>query len=243
MRELTLSCERIREADRLAVERFAMPSLLLMENAARNAANVLSSFGALGTTLVCCGRGANGGDGFAIARHLQRMGGDVEILLVADERAIEGDAKVNLDIAKAAGIPIVDARSPAELSRFESLVHSDWIVDALLGTGTKGAPRPPYDELIRRMNASRARRFAVDLPSGLDAESGVPADPTVDADVTVTFFAKKIGFDADAAREKLGRLFVVDIGEPAALRALFATPPANGSVEASASPARPAKPA
>lgn len=227
MRELTLPCDRIREADRLAVERFAMPSLLLMENAARNAANVLASYwpleshGSRGRTLVCCGRGANGGDGFAIARHLERMGSDVTILLAAEETSVEGDAEVNLGIAKAAGIPIVDARIPGELSRIDSLTETDWIVDALLGTGTKGSPRPPYDELIRRMNASRARRFAVDLPSGLDADAGVPADPTVRADVTVTFFARKMGFDREAARAVLGEVRVVDIGEPAALRALF----------------------
>lgn len=221
MRELTLSCERIREADRLAVERFAMPSVLLMENASRNAANVLASFGPLARTIVCCGRGANGGDGFCIARHLQRMGSDVEILLAADESSIAGDSAINLAIAKSAGIPIVDGRSKSELSRLDRLANSDWIVDALLGTGTKGSPRPPYDELIRRMNGSEARRLAVDLPSGLDADAGIPGEPTVRADATVTFFAKKIGFEREAARAVLGRLFVVDIGEPAALRALF----------------------
>lgn len=221
MRELTLSCDRIREADRLAVERFGMPSILLMENASRNAANLLASFGPPGRTIVCCGRGANGGDGFCMARHLQRMGHDVTILLAADEPAIAGDAAINLAIAKAAGIPIVDGRSPGELSRLDELKNSDWIVDALLGTGTRGAPRPPYDEWIRRMNASPARRLAVDLPSGLDADAGIPGDPTVRADVTVTFFAKKIGFARDEAQATLGRLFVVDIGEPAALRTLF----------------------
>lgn len=221
MRELTLSCDRIREADRLAIERFAMPGVLLMENAARNAANVLASFGLPANTVVCCGRGANGGDGFCMARHLQRMGSEVVILLAADEQAIEGDAAINLAVAKTAGIPIVDGRSKIELSRLDELSNSDWIVDALLGTGTKGSPRPPYDELIRRMNASPARRLAVDLPSGLDADAGIPGEPTVRADVTVTFFAKKIGFDRAEARAVLGELFVVDIGEPAALRALF----------------------
>jgi NAD(P)H-hydrate epimerase len=221
MRELTLPCERIREADRLAVERFAMPSVLLMENAARNAANVLASLGPLAKTIVCCGRGANGGDGFCMARHLQRMGSEVTILLAADAQTVAGDAAINLAIAKAAGIPIVDGRSESELSRLDRLSNSDWIVDALLGTGTRGSPRPPYDELIRRINASPARRLAVDLPSGLDADTGTLGEPTVRADVTVTFFAKKIGFDREEAEAALGRVFVVDIGEPAALRALF----------------------
>jgi NAD(P)H-hydrate epimerase len=221
MRELTLPCERIREADRLAVERFAMPSLLLMENAARNAANVLESFGVPERVVVCCGRGANGGDGFCMARHLQRMGSETAILLAADEATVQGDAAINLAIAKAAGIPVLDGRSKSELSRLDRLANSDWIVDALLGTGTKGSPRAPYDAMIRRMNASSAKRLAVDLPSGLDADLGVPGNPTIRADVTVTFFAKKLGFDRDEALAVLGRLFVVDIGEPAALRALF----------------------
>ncbi|HEV7281434.1 MAG TPA: NAD(P)H-hydrate epimerase [Pirellulaceae bacterium] len=221
MRELTLPCERIREADRLAVERFAMPSVLLMENAARNAANMLVSFGLPPRTIVCCGRGANGGDGFCMARHLQRMGSEVTILLAAEESSIQGDAAINLAIAKAAGILIVDGRFDSELSRLDRLSNSDWIVDALLGTGARGSPRPPYDELIRRMNASPARRLAVDVPSGLDADLGVLGEPTVRADVTVTFFARKLGFDREQARAVLGQFFVVDIGEPAALRSLF----------------------
>ena len=87
--------------------------------------------------------------------------------------------------------------------------------------------RPPMDaataDLIAKVNAhpSMKLRASVDLPSGLDADAGIPGDPTVRADVTVTFFAKKIGFARDEAQATLGRLFVVDIGEPAALRTLF----------------------
>jgi NAD(P)H-hydrate epimerase len=156
-----------------------------------------------------------------MARHLQRMGSETSILLAADEATVQGDAAINLAIAKAAGISVLDGRSESELSRLDRLANSDWIVDALLGTGTKGSPRAPYDAMIRRMNASSAKRLAVDLPSGLDADLGVPGNPTIRADVTVTFFAKKLGFDRDEALAVLGRLFVVDIGEPAALRALF----------------------
>jgi NAD(P)H-hydrate epimerase len=91
---------------------------------------------------------------------------------------------------------------------------ADWIVDALLGTGASGPPRPPLDQLIPQLNAASARRLAVDVPSGLDCESGEPAKTTFRADQTCTFVASKVGFAAEAALEYLGEVHVLDIGAP-----------------------------
>ena len=89
-----------------------------------------------------------------------------------------------------------------------------WIVDALLGTGSRGEPRPPLDAAIDRLNAAAAPKLAVDLPSGLDCQSGQPAAHTVRAADTCTFVAVKTGFLNPAAAPYLGRLHVLDIGVP-----------------------------
>ena len=94
------------------------------------------------------------------------------------------------------------------------LDDAQWIVDALLGTGSRGQPRPPLDQVIQRLNQQRALRLAVDLPSGLDCDTGEPAPTTFRADHTCTFVAAKIGFSSPSAREFLGQVHVLDIGAP-----------------------------
>jgi NAD(P)H-hydrate epimerase len=94
------------------------------------------------------------------------------------------------------------------------LAGAEWIVDALLGTGARGAPRPPLDVVIHALNQHSAHKLAVDLPSGLDCDTGEPAEPTIRADHTATFVAPKLGFANPLAAESLGQLHVVDIGAP-----------------------------
>ena len=89
-----------------------------------------------------------------------------------------------------------------------------WLVDALLGTGSIGNPRPPFDSAIDWMNAHPAKKLAVDVPSGLDCDTGLPAAHTVRADHTCTFAAMKIGFTQPAAKAFIGTVRVCDIGVP-----------------------------
>ncbi|MEN0111826.1 MAG: NAD(P)H-hydrate epimerase, partial [Planctomycetota bacterium] len=116
------------------------------------------------------------------------------------------------------GVPILDLAgvNPAlvlqELDAFAA--GSRWIVDAILGVGAVGVPRPPCDTLIDWMNGEPARRLAVDVPSGLDADTGEPASPTVRADVTATFVAPKAGFANHTVAEWLGEVRVLGIGAP-----------------------------
>lgn len=215
----SLTVEEARAVDRRAVEAYGMPSLILMENAGRGCADRLERRGVRGPVVVCCGKGANGGDGFVIARHLELRGRLVRVALWADPAEVRGDAAVNLRILQLGRTPLdrFDAiDDPSRLDqRLDALLDgADWIVDALLGTGSQGEPRSPLDHVIRRLNAAPARRLAVDLPSGLDADSGRPARTTFQADVTCTFVAPKRGFDAPEARPWLGEVEVCDIGVP-----------------------------
>lgn len=207
----TISRQQARELDRRAVEEYGMNSLMLMENAGRGVADTLCALGVQGRVDICCGTGNNGGDGFVIARHLDLRGHDVQVALCADAAKLTGDALVNFRVLEKSGVPIV----ALDMSRLEShLANADWIVDALLGTGAKGEPRPPLDAVIDRINAQSSRVLAVDLPSGLDCDTGESAQHTIKAAHTCTFVAAKPGFLMPTAAPYLGTLHVLDIGAP-----------------------------
>jgi NAD(P)H-hydrate epimerase len=212
MTATTISREQARQLDRRAVEEYGMSSIVLMENAGRGVADRLCELGVQGLVTICCGSGNNGGDGFVVGRHLDLRGHAVRVLVFCKPDAIDGDAAANYRILLAAGIPVDHLLDPAQFA--SRLAGSSWIVDALLGTGARGEPRPPLDAAIEAMNASGAPLMAVDLPSGLDCDTGKPASQTVHATHTCTFVAPKPGLLAPASKRFVGRVHVVDIGAP-----------------------------
>ena len=204
-----------RELDRRAMKEYGISGLVLMENAGRGAADTLGALGISGPVVLCCGKGNNGGDGFVIARHLDLRGHAVRVLVWADPAELTGDAAVNFNILAKTGVPIEVFGAEPRLDRLgEVLSGAGWIVDALLGTGARGEPRPPCDAVIDRLNRSGVPILAVDLPSGLDCDSGQPADHTIRAAHTCTFAAPKRGFFAPGAEQYTGELHVLDIGAP-----------------------------
>jgi NAD(P)H-hydrate epimerase len=207
-----LSRAEVREVDQIAINRFGMTGLMLMENAGRNAAERILSLAPDGDICVLCGKGNNGGDGYVIARHLELAGRDVRILSLVDVAELSGDAAVNQSIAASSQIPITVVTEAASLAA--TLGQPRVIVDCLLGTGATGAPRPPYAEAIRIANALPSIRFAVDIPSGLDCDTGQPNDPTFVARYTLTFVATKLGFTKSQALPFVGEVDVLPIGIP-----------------------------
>jgi NAD(P)H-hydrate epimerase len=207
-----------REVDRYAIEELKVPSLVLMENAGRGAAEVLlSRQPAAHKALILCGKGNNGGDGFTMARHLAIRGVEVQVILFASPIDLTGDAKTNYEIAKRIGLPLVDLSSATNLKSClaAQVDEIDWIVDAMLGTGATGEPREPYHTAIRWANEQPVSKLAVDVPSGLDCDTGQPSSATLCADVTCTFHSPKVGFTQPSAAGFLGELHVISIGIPA----------------------------
>lgn len=216
----SLTRAEVRDVDRRAIDEYGMSGLVLMENAARGCVDHLMQLGSRGPVVICCGRGNNAGDGFVMARHLELRGITVRLLLLAAAADLRGDAAINFRIAELAGLTILDHSGPFHADGFRSdLAGAEWIVDALLGTGSVGAPRPPLDQAIRVMNSQPCRRLAIDIPSGLDCDTGQPSDPTFRADHTATFVASKVGFGNPAAQPFLGEVQVIDIGVPRKLLA------------------------
>lgn len=218
----SLTRDDVRAVDRRAIDEFGMTGLVLMENAGRGAAEWLRSLDIGGTVVVCAGKGNNGGDGFVIARHLELLGDDVRVLLFANPSDLSGDAAANWKILEAADTPrVVLGRQPARSDVEHMLTHADWIVDALLGTGTVGEVREPYRTAIDAINRSARKVLAVDLPSGLDCDTGLPIETLPDgtaicvqATCTATFVARKRGFDNPDSEVFTGRVHVVGIGIP-----------------------------
>ncbi len=206
--------EQIREIDRCANEEYGIAGIVLMENAGRNAAELiranLKETDRPAAVCILCGRGNNGGDGFVIARHLFNAGLKVEIILFADPEKLAPDARINHDIAHKMKIqirPFTASEAAACVSRAQV------VIDALLGTGFSGKVRPPLDRAIELINsADHALKIAIDVPSGLDCNTGQPAAATVRADLTITFVAPKIGFAR--AADYTGQVLVADIGAP-----------------------------
>lgn len=218
-RQIVLTREQVRQIDRIAIEQIGIPGVVLMENAGRHAAQAILELlpnPAAARVCVLCGPGNNGGDGFVVARYLHNAEARVTILLACEPQKITGDARVNYEIAQRMSLPMHPILTPDQLAQNQAhLRDCDVIVDALLGTGFTGQPRPPMDQIIRAISAVRGPTIvAIDVPSGLDCDTGQPADPCVRADLTVTFVAPKAGFDKCPAPQYLGRIIVADIGVP-----------------------------
>lgn len=210
-----LSREASRKVDQIAIEQFGMSGLVLMENAGRGCVDTLCDLGITGPVVICCGKGNNAGDGFVIARHLDLRGFSVKVLLWCDSSELRGDAQSNFAILQQTDVPIIVFDKDFDAGQLaEQLEGADWIVDALLGTGAKGDPRPPLDQVIPLLNQAPAERLGIDLPSGLDCDTGQPSAATFRADHTCTFVAPKLGFQNTAAQAYVGVVHVIDIGVP-----------------------------
>lgn len=218
-----LTCAEVRELDRLAIEEYGLPGVVLMENAGAGAARVALSLLERGRgrrVEIVCGPGNNGGDGWVVARHLANAGCDVHVASCVEPGALRGDAAIHARVAQRMGIAHAVVEDGAALARVD---RADLVVDAVLGTGARGAPRGTVlraIEALARLDAAEGPRvLALDLPSGFDGDTGLCLGPCVRATATATFAAEKVGFAAPGAAHLLGRVHVVDIGVP---RALFA---------------------
>lgn len=155
-----------------------------------------------------------------VARHLRVHGVEVRVLALAPWERFQGDARVNLEPLQRwadPGLRLVAPRAQEELDfeRFRPWLHeAQWVVDAVLGTGATGPLRSPLGRWMREANTSTAKRLAVDLPTGLDADTGALDPDAFRADETVTFVAEKPGLRVPGVEPWVGRITVVDIGVP-----------------------------
>lgn len=212
-----LTREQVRQVDQLAITRYGMSALVLMENAGLNASRLIDQhFKPTGSAFIVCGMGNNGGDGCVIARHLLNAGWSVMVLMAGDPEKMSRETEANCNIVRAMGIATAMAPDQqVQLAALQTMSSDDLIIDALLGTGFSGEVREPAASLIHAMNETPKRAIvAIDIPSGLDCDSGQPSNATVQAQMTITFVAQKSGFAKPVASEFLGQVHLADIGAP-----------------------------
>jgi len=206
---------QMRECDRVAIEDLMMPGLVLMEYASRAVADeaVRMLGGNISGKLVriFCGKGNNGGDGFAVARHLHNTGAEIELFLVGAASDLRGDALFNCELYKKIGGRVKEIHRGTGIRIGGK--QPDLVIDGLLGTGFEGPARGVYLELIDRINKTDAPVLAIDIPSGVEGDTGV-AEFAVYADCTVTFGLPKPGMLLPPGRECSGEVIVADIGIP-----------------------------
>lgn len=211
-----LTSEQMRNIDRRATERFGVPSIVLMENAAIAVVDALfEHYPESQRVAIFCGTGANGGDGFAIARHLENRGVVPIVIIVGQRSSIKGDALTNFTICERLSVPIYDITESEHVET--ALAHAsdaDVLVDAIFGTGLNRPPTGIYADVIRDLAELRIPIIAVDLPSGANASSKDPFDPCVQAEVTVTFAAPKVCHVFEPAALYCGEVIVADITIP-----------------------------
>lgn len=215
-----LTAAEMREVDRLTGERHGTPAITLMENAGKSVAEFIRlRFPRIADrgVVVLCGKGNNGGDGFVVARHLIEMGARPLTFVFADAAELHGDVALNRKRLEGAGGELRYVRSERDWAVWKDVMRiADLVVDALLGTGVRGAVAGLFADAIDSINSHDARTevVSVDIPSGLPADTGVPEGPCVRADFTVTFTAPKIGMFRAGAQRLVGQLMVREIGSP-----------------------------
>lgn len=211
-----LSRAAVRAVDADAVARLGVPSIVLMENAARGALDAIDCRYAdrLDRVLVIGGIGQNGGDAWALARHWVSRGLSPRCLLIGARADVHGDAKTNLDTLAVLGVSVeeIEAQDLALLDA--ALRDASLIVDGLLGTGLTRPVEGIHAQVIERMNAATVPVVALDLPSGVDADTGAVLGCAVRAAMTVTFAARKPGLYQFPGAELAGAIECVSIGVP-----------------------------
>ncbi len=212
---IPLRRDKIRLLDRLAIDDYKIPSIVLMENAGRSAAQIIQSKlkNLDQKVVILCGKGNNGGDGLVIGRHLSNWGIPTTVLMFADRQQLSDDARTNLTILEKMNVPL---HNILNLEKAQNIIeNSDIIVDALLGSGVLGTIKESYQSIVEIVNALVDKFVvSVDIPTGLDCDTGEILGKCIKADLTLTFIAPKLGFILGSGPSQCGEVQVLEIGIP-----------------------------
>lgn len=208
----------MREIDTFTIEKLGIPGIILMENAAINVVKELQKdIGELSdkNVVVFAGKGNNGGDALAVARHLYNLGANVLVILLAPEESIKGDAQINLNIVKNLDIKLVEMKDESIYEDIAlALCLADVVVDGLIGTGIKGKVDSLFSSVIKLINTLSRYVISIDIPSGVNGDTGEICGICIDANKTVTLGLPKPGLYIGEGAKFAGEVVVADIGIP-----------------------------
>ena len=214
--------EQMAEIDKIAVEEYGIPGIILMENAALSVVEeIKKTLGSLSgkKVIIYAGKGNNGGDAFAVARHLYNKGALVNVYLMGEEDMVKGDARVNLCILQKMGLIAMKLKEQYINTNYMPNMmlfvnEADIIIDGIFGTGLKGEVSGITKDIVKIINESGKTILSIDIPSGVNGGTGEVMGVCVRADKTVTFGLPKIGLLLYPGCEYVGEIIVADIGIP-----------------------------
>src|SRR6476619_6729123 len=213
-----LNTQQMREADRRTIDEVGIPSIVLMENAGRQAVAAMeAAFEELAAMHVgvVCGRGNNGGDGFVVARTLIQRGVETSVYLLGSVADVRGEARTNLEILGRVGLTVVEITNAQEWElHFSEVSECDLIVDAIVGTGFHGSLTGLLETVVADVNGLGVPVVAIDLPTGVSADSHEVDGEAIEATMTVTLAAPKLPLILPPADAYGGDLVIADIGIP-----------------------------
>jgi len=218
-----VSAGQMRSIDANAINNMGIPGIVLMENAALAVVREIKGMLKYGDqkglrgkkAVLMVGKGNNGGDGLAVARHLNVLGMEVNVFLFANPGDLSGDAKLNLELYQKMGGKIVWVEDEKQLRLFKlALMQSQIAIDALYGTGFKGQVPSWMVGFIEDLNKAELPVLCVDIPSGLEADTGKVEHIAVQGDITVTFGLAKLGHFLGEGPIYTGRLVIDQISIP-----------------------------
>jgi len=216
-----LNAHQLKKIDDLAQARFAIPGIILMENAGLHAAELALKIlkkNKIKNVKIFCGPGNNGGDGYVVGRHLLNNGISVTIFLLGPLDKIKGDALTNFIILRKMGIKPVAIHAGKDINQLSRVLKTrGLIIDAIFGIGLSKEIVGIFKQAIECINSSKNPVLSLDTPSGLCATTGKIFGVSVKADHTVSFAALKKGFFLKCGPRQAGKVTVVDIGIPRSL--------------------------
>ena len=218
---MRISAADVRKIDESALRDYAMPGLLLMENAGRSVGEIVRRDYRPCKALIFVGRGNNGGDGLVVARHLANHGYPVRVAFLEDPSGLKGDPLLNFSILNKMNIPWMSLASISDEEMVAFCSKSDLVVDAIFGVGIHSTIDGIYEKAIRLINESRKPVVSIDIPSGLDADTGFVHGIAVQATKTVTLALPKRGLFEGEGPRYAGKIEVADIGIPRELLSPF----------------------
>jgi len=207
------TAKQVRKLDDYAINRLGLPGIVLMENASREIFKRIIENFAISSVAIICGKGNNGGDGFAVARHFVNAGYKTRVIYLGKKNEMTADAGMNFSVLKKIqkSHPQLSIEKYTSLKSLASLNHYDLICDALLGSGAKGNLREPYLKIVKKVNKLEKFKVAIDIPTGLDVDTGY-GEVIFRADTTITLGEYKRGLFFNDGYANAGKIFKGSIG-------------------------------
>ena len=199
--------ETTKKIDSFAINELKIPSIVLMENAAISFVKHID--GNEDNFLIICGKGNNGGDGYAIARQLFSKGKNIKIFCISNEN-MSNDCMINYKICKNMGIKIF-----YEIEELDKLLlDCNVVIEGIFGTGLNSEIKGIYRKIIEKINTASNNKaiYSIDIPSGINGDTGEIMGISVKADITISFVTYKKGFLNSKIKDYLGKVIIENIG-------------------------------